>query len=129
MEQHVKIISVIDIVFGILGVIAGVIMTFAFIVGGAVVGTAGEQGAGGLGALVASLGLVGGLFVMGLGALEIVVGVHLRDHRPWARIAQIIYGVISLPGFPIGTVFGVYVLWAMLNKETTESFEQHKMAA
>lgn len=124
MEQHVKIIGVLDIVFGILGVLGGIVMIIAFLVGGAGIGATGQQGAGGAGAAMAGLGLVAGLFVIVMSGFEIYVGSKLQQYKSWARIVQIIFGVISLPGFPIGTALGAYFLWAMLNKDTTALFEQ-----
>ncbi len=124
MEQHVRIIGILDIAFGILGVIGGVIMMIAFIVGGAGLSTSGEQGAGGAGAALAGTGLIVGLIVIALSGFEIYVGSKLQQYRPWARIVQIIFGVLSLPGFPIGTALGIYYLWAMLNKDTASLFEE-----
>jgi len=124
MEQHVKIIGILDIVSGVIGVIAGVVILIAFLVGAAGVGASGEQGAGAGAAALASVGLVGGIFLIAVSVFEIIVGMKLRAYKSWARIVQIIFGVMSLPGFPIGTALGVYYLWAMLNKDTTTLFEQ-----
>jgi hypothetical protein len=33
-----------------------------------------------------------------------------RQAKNWARIATIIVGVVSLLGFPVGTIIGVYLL-------------------
>jgi len=126
MEQHVRIIGILDIVFGILGVIGGIIMTIAFMLGGAGIGASGEQGAGGAGAAFAGIGLFVGLIVIAASGFEIYVGSKLQERRPWARIVQIIFGVLSLPGFPVGTALGVYFLWAMLNKDTAALFDENK---
>lgn len=123
MEQHVKIIGILDIVFGALGVFAGLGLMVAFMAGAAGVGVSGEQGAGGIAAILASIGLFGGIFIIGISAFKIVVGVKLRAYKSWARIAQIIFGALSLTGFPIGTALGVYYIWAMTNKDTTVLFE------
>ena len=124
MEQHVKIIGVLDIVFGILGVLAGIVMIIAFLAGGAGIGATGQAGAGGAGAALAGVGLVAGLITIAVSGFEIYVGSQLQQYKSWARIVQIIIGVISLPGFPIGTALGIYYLWAMLNKDTAALFEQ-----
>lgn len=124
MEQHVKIIGVIDIVFGILGVLGGILIIVAFLLGGAGIGASGEQGAGGAGAIVAGVGLIGGLFAIAISGFQIYVGSRLQQYKSWARVVQIILGVISLPGFPVGTALGVYFLWAMLNEDTKQLFEQ-----
>lgn len=33
-----------------------------------------------------------------------------KQRKGWARILSIIYGVISLPGFPVSTVIGIYLI-------------------
>lgn len=124
METHVKIIGILDIVFGVLGVIGGVVLIIGFLIGAAGLGATGEQGAAGGAAVLASVGLIAGILVLAFSVLEIIVGVQLQAYRPWARIVQIIFGVLSLPGFPIGTALGAYYLWAMLNSETAALFEQ-----
>ena len=123
MEQHVKIIGILDIVFGVLGVLAGIGLMIAFMAGAAGVGVSGEQGAGGAAAVLASVGLFGGIIIIGMSAFEIIVGIKLKAHKSWARIAQIIFGALSLTGFPVGTALGVYYIWAMTNKDTAVLFE------
>jgi hypothetical protein len=41
----------------------------------------------------------------------------------WARILVIILAILNLILFPIGTVIGIYTLWAMFNDETKALFE------
>jgi hypothetical protein len=36
------------------------------------------------------------------------------QHKPWGRVAGIVYGTISLLGVPIGTIIGLYVLWHLV---------------
>lgn len=55
--------------------------------------------------IVLLLALVTGLSFLG----KAVIG-----HKPWARVPGIIFGVISLAGFPIGTLVGVYVVWQLI---------------
>ncbi len=33
-----------------------------------------------------------------------------RERKPWARVASIIVACLMLPGFPIGTIIGIYLL-------------------
>lgn len=52
--------------------------------------------------IVAAAGLVAALFV--------VAGAVMR-HATWGRYAGIAYGLISLPGIPIGSIVGLYIIW------------------
>lgn len=44
------------------------------------------------------------------------VGFRLREHDPRVRVAAILLGVLALISFPVGTVLGIYALWAMLRR-------------
>lgn len=110
MRTHVRIISVIDVILGALTILGGFAVVAASI--GALTTTTATT-AGTLG----TVGFFSGLFVIGVGILGIVVGVKLGELRNWARITQIIYGALQLVNFPVGTIFGVYCLWAMLSEE------------
>jgi hypothetical protein len=58
------------------------------------------------------------LIMLGLTAAFVVglffVASAVLRHRTWGRFAGIAYGLISLAGFPIGTIVGLYVLWHLV---------------
>jgi len=121
MNTHIRVISVIDIVLGSVTALAGVVLLFAFLTGGAALNQASVATAG----VIMGVTLFAGMFLIALGILGIVVGVKLVEYESWARVAQIIFGVLQLFNFPLGTAFGVYSLWAMLSDEGRALFE-HK---
>jgi len=123
VEEHIKIIGIIDIVGGALTALGGLAFMVMFLFFAPMIGASGEEGAAAGAAVMASIGLAGGLVIIVMGAFQIFVGIKLRARKPWARVVQIIFGVLSLPGFPVGTALGVYYLWAMLNKDITPMFE------
>ena len=127
MEKHVNIIGIIEIIFGALAALAGVVVMALAGIGGALLSTASEAPAG-TGGLIAGIGLGLGILIIGIGVLEIVAGIALRSYKPWARIVVIILAALGLLSFPIGTAFGVYVLWALLNKDTVALFEPEAAA-
>lgn len=53
----------------------------------------------------------------------ICIGIGLMQHRPWARIAAIILGVLSLFHPPLGTALGIYTLWVLLADESGREYE------
>ncbi|HUO15426.1 MAG TPA: zinc ribbon domain-containing protein [Verrucomicrobiae bacterium] len=57
-----------------------------------------------------------------LGAGGVCVGLGLKDHQPWARIAAIILGVLALFHPPLGTALGIYTLWVLLADENGEEY-------
>jgi hypothetical protein len=52
----------------------------------------------------------------------LVAGFGLLAYKSWARILAIVLAALQLLGFPFGTIFGIYVLWVMLNKDTERLF-------
>lgn len=61
--------------------------------------------------------LSGGLFVV-LAIFHAWAGRASLARQPWARIASILSGVVLLLVFPIGTLFGAYLLAASWNPWT-----------
>lgn len=120
MEQHLRIISILDIIFGVLAILVGLLLLVLFAVGGAAIsGVSVEVEAG----LMVVLGVVFGLIFALLGIFQIIVGVKLKQHASWSRIAQIVIAILSLGSIPIGTAFGVYCLWALFNEEGKTLFK------
>ena len=118
MEQHVKIVAILNIVLGALGLcIALVILVFFGGLAGVVIADEdpdAEQGA-------AVLGLIGtiGFFVVAVFSIPgLIGGIGLLKFRSWAQTLTIIVSVLNLLSIPFGTVVGVYGLWVLLNKET-----------
>src|SRR5262249_15281462 len=114
METHVKVLAVLQIVLGALGVLIGV-GGFAFFGGiaGLVHIDADPDAAGaipilgGIGALVLVI-----LFVLSVPG--IIAGVGLLSFQPWSRIFTIVLSILHLMNIPFGTALGVYGLWVLL---------------
>jgi len=64
----------------------------------------------------AVLTAIGGTFLV-LGVGGILVGIGLRDHKPWARTVAIVLGILSLFHPPIGTALGIYTLWVLISDD------------
>ena len=117
MSKHIRIVSTILIVFGVLYLIL-----------------AGFSGFFGLLALnnqaepteVAWLPafLTGGFILLpllALGVLHIAAAKAFRQGKNWSRIALWILSILNLGNVPIGTVFGVYAIWVLIKTgETTD---------
>lgn len=131
MAQHVRILGILHIVFGGLGVLAA--MTVLLIFGGvsAVVGLS-DHSSDSLTA-IPILGVVAGfvfLLVLVLSLPGLIIGIGLMQFRPWARIAGIVlsaFDLVSVP--PFGTALGIYGLWVLLNNETERMFAPRTMRA
>jgi hypothetical protein len=124
MREHVKVLGIIHIVFGCLGLLGALVLGAVFIFGGTAVGLAGQNDPDSLVAM-SVLGALGtGLFLilLVLSVPGILAGWGLLNYRPWARILTIVLSAVNLLNVPVGTAIGVYGLWVTLNQETEAMF-------
>ena len=123
MTTHVKVLGVLYIVFGALGVCAALFLGLSLGIAGGVVGTAAdvEDAAVALPIIgIAGTALV--VFLLAVSLPGLVTGIGLLKFQPWARIVGIVLAAINLISFPFGTALGIYGLWVLLNKETEALF-------
>ncbi len=123
MRDHVRVLAVLHIVFGSLGlVVALACLAFFGVIVGVIQNAAETQDAQ---IAVPVVGIVGAIIVVLIAVFSlpgIVTGIGLLHHREWARIVGIVLAAISLPGVPFGTAMGIYGLWVLLNAETVRLF-------
>jgi hypothetical protein len=130
MAQHVKILGILHIVFGGLGVLAAICVLLIFGGISAFVGLS-DHSSDSL-AAVPILSAVGGfvfILVMALSLPGLIIGIGLTQFKPWARIAGIILSAFDLLSIPFGTALGIYGLWVLLNRESEQMFAPPPMRA
>ena len=116
MEKHITLVAVINIVFGTLGLLIGII-AFAAISGGGLISR--DPNAMRITAIVATAVAI---FFAVTSVPKLIGGIGLLKRRGWARILVLIMAVIDLIQIPIGTVIGIYTIWVLLNDETARLF-------
>lgn len=120
MDQHVKIVAILNIVLGVLGVL--IALGFLLFFGG-LAGVAHVEDSDPGGPMV--LGLVGGViffFVFVFSVPSIIAGYGLLHLRPWAHTLTIVVSILNLLSMPFGTALGIYSLWVLFNKDTKPLF-------
>jgi hypothetical protein len=123
MEQHVKIVAVLNIVLGGLGVCGALFFLLVF---GGLAGIAGSSGDADAQAGAAILGTIGGIvsfFIALVSVPSIIAGVGLLKFRDWARTLTIVISILNLISIPFGTAVGIYGLWVLFNKDTAPLFK------
>jgi hypothetical protein len=123
MQQHVKILAVLHIVLGGLGVLAGLIALT--VLGGlaAFVNMADESRDGfAAGGVLGFIGVVAFGVLLCLSVPGLVAGIGLLTYQPWARILTIVISALELPAFPLHTALGIYGLWVLLSNEGSALF-------
>ena len=116
MRTHIKVVAIVNILLGALGVLAGV--------GTFVGGTLGSLFNGSVvGALVGvGFSLVFGILFTCLALVRVMAGFGLLNGAQWARYAIIVIAVLGLFRLPFGTLFGAYTLWVLLSSEGQREF-------
>lgn len=111
MNKHVKIVGILHIIYGLM--LLGLALTLFFGLG--IVGTlAFSQGEQEAAALLGVLGTgLSGLFAI-LSLPNIIGGWALLAGKGWGRILVLVLGFVHLIDIPIGTVLGVYTIWALM---------------
>lgn len=116
MEQHIKIVAILYIILGALGLLAGIIIFV--VMAGAGVASADPDAALATGTCGTAIAALVGI----LSIPSIIAGIYLQKRRQWARILTIILSVLNLLSFPIGTAIGAYALWVLLNERSKGYF-------
>lgn len=116
MEQHLRIVAVIQLVFGVLG-IGLAVMVFVFGTSAAIL-SGDKDAAFAAGSCATILAAVVGVLALP----SLVAGWGLLKRREWARILTLVLSVLQLANFPVGTAIGAYSLWALLNPESRPLF-------
>jgi hypothetical protein len=125
MQQHVKILAVLNIIWG--GMLAvGAVIVFAVM--GSIAGfvsaadTSGDAQAAA--PIISAIAFGIAIFLLVLSAPSIIAGIGLLKFRPWARILTIILSALHLLSIPFGTALGIYGIWVLLNGQTEPLFRQ-----
>ena len=125
MRAHVDFLGLLFIVWGLLTVLIGA-STFALGLGAAsLISSASREGSGGAFAAGLTAAVFATLAVIAViwGVAHVIVGIPLRRHGHWSRLAALILGSIDLLLLPYGTVLGAYALWTLLRAESKALFE------
>jgi hypothetical protein len=118
MDQHITILGVLHIAWGLLGVLAAMIV-FTTVVGGGMLSCDPEA--------MAITSIVGTsiAFCLLVPCLPgLIGGIGVLKYRQWARITLLVVGFINLLLVPFGTILGIYTIWVLMNIEVKDMFER-----
>jgi len=124
MENHIKLLAILMIVYGAIGVLAVLVVMLVF--GGAGLISTGASGDAAPALIAGMVGVVISAFVLLTHLPALIVGFGLLKYRSWARILGIIISILFLLAFPIGTIVGIYGLWVLFQGGTIDLFEHRR---
>jgi hypothetical protein len=123
VAQHVKILGILHIIYGSLGVLAGFAV---FLIMGGIAGLVSVTDHSPDSAVaIPILGGIGGLVFVCLLVISlpgIITGWGLMQFKPWARLLALVMSAFELFSIPLGTALGIYGFWVLLKPETEMLF-------
>ncbi len=125
MEQHVRILAILHIVWGAIGLVFALALLAVFGGAAALIGITAAPPDESMRFAGPFMGFIAGvvfLFIACLSIPGIVAGIGLLRFKNWARILTIILSALELPSFPFGTALGIYGLWVLLSGDTYHLF-------
>jgi hypothetical protein len=128
MDTHVKVLGVLHIALGALGLIGALVLVLVFGGAAGIVGASGDPDAATALPIIGITGTAIVIFVVALSLPGVIIGIGLLQCRPWARIGGLVLSIIDLMGIPFGTILGVYGLWVLLSKDTERVFKGAQVA-
>jgi len=120
MKKHVTAIAILQIVFGAFNLIGALVIGLVFNFAKQFV----EEPIATNVLNFISVPLT--IMLLLFGALMIAGAIGLFSYKNWARIITLIMGGLGLLNIPLGTLKGVYIIWALVQPETVALFEEKK---
>lgn len=123
MDTHVRVLGVIHIALGVLGLIVAALMLIGLGGAAGIISASADPDDAAIAIpilSVAGTALVVVLFAFALPS--VITGIGLLYFKSWARILGIVLSAIALLGFPWITLLGVYGLWVLFSRDTERLF-------
>jgi len=117
MQDHVKVIGLLWIIFGSLSLLGALILTM-ILFGVSFIPDMGDIAPG----LLRLAGIVISSFLALLGLPKIIGGIGLLKGLEWGRILILVVSFLSLINIPFGTALGIYSMIILFNPQTVKLF-------
>ena len=121
MRTHLNILAILYVLTSIGEVLAGLALIGIASVGGAFTGDVF------LWSMIAGLGSIFGAFLIMIGLPGLFLAYGLWRVRWWARPLGFVLGILNLLNPPIGTILGIYTLWALMQDETRRLMDRESV--
>ncbi len=119
MNSHIKALGAIYLVWGGMGIIAGVIVLTIFVIGGGLMAVDDPNA----GLVFGTIGIILVVITAIISVPNIMAGWALIKHKSWGRILTIILSILNVFAFPLGTALGIYGLWGLFQPEAIQILE------
>ena len=115
ISGHLKILGMIEVVYGLLHVLLFIGLGAMSLLGCSICSSADSltegMAAGATWSILwGVIGIAGAIVFF----IPVLAGLALANGRGWAKIATIIFAILMIAEFPLGTAFAIYAAWAIL---------------
>lgn len=117
MQDHVKVIGILWIIFGSLSLLGALILSM-ILFGVSLIPDIGEIAPG----ILRFAGIILSSFLALLGLPKIIGGIGLLKGHEWGRILILVVSFLSLINIPFGTALGIYSMIILFNPQTVKIF-------
>jgi hypothetical protein len=118
MEGHTKTLGVLWIIYGVLGILLGLLVL------GLLFGISYLPDDHDSPIILRAVAIAGGGMLIFLSLPEVLAGFALLKFKEWGRILALVVAVLNIIWFPIGTALSIYTFVILLNTETTALFKK-----
>lgn len=128
METHIKVIGILHVVLGGMGVLAaaGLLLLFGGLAG--MLGFSSHVPEAALAVpVLGAIGIVVFVVMILLWLPGVIGGIGLLRLAPWSRVFMIVISALDLLSIPFGTALGIYGLWALTQPETQDLFARRSV--
>jgi hypothetical protein len=123
MDTHVRVLGVIYIALGVLGLMGAALMLIGFGgVAGIISASADPDEAAVAIPILSIVGTALVIFLFAFSLPSVITGIGLLYFKSWARVLGIVLSAVALLGFPWITILGIYGLWVLFSKDTEPLF-------
>jgi hypothetical protein len=123
MQDHVKVIGILWIIFGSLSLLGAMIL-FMILFGVSFIPDMGEVAPG----ILRIVGFTVSTFLALLGFPKIIGGIGLLKGHEWGRILILVLSFLSLINIPFGTALGIYSMIILFNPQTVKLFNPQALS-
>lgn len=118
MKKHVSLVAALQIGFSTMGILAAIVVFFVFSFAGSFVSDVDVANV-----VIRFIGSFVPAIIFLWSALGLLGGIGLLSYQKWARILVMIISAVGCIAFPVGTIVGIYSLWALMQDETAIMFK------
>jgi hypothetical protein len=122
MDKHIQVLGILHIVYSSIALLSGAIVFLLFFGTGVFVSRLDDVQTANVPAILFTVGSAIALILVIVSIPGIIGGIGLLKRKEWARILVLVVGFLDLLHIPLGTLLGIYTIWALMNDEAIKLF-------